>query len=101
MDLVKKDFEQLHHFLRLEEAARISILEDEAEMKNEIMQEKLEDLSNKIVSLSNTIQNKESDLEKEDIQFFQVTNQKCRKQTIVLSVDTSKMYFVINATLSL
>lgn len=73
MDLVKKDFEQLHHFLRLEEAARISMLEDEAEMKNEIMQEKLEDLSNKIVSLSNTIQNKESDLEQEDIQFLQVT----------------------------
>ncbi len=73
MDLVKKDFEQLHHFLRLEEAARISMLEDEAEMKNEIMQEKLEDLSNKIVSLSNTIQDKESDLEQEDIQFLQVT----------------------------
>lgn len=73
MDLVKRDFEQLHHFLRLEEAARISMLEDEAEMKNEIMQEKLEDLSNKIVSLSNTIQDKESDLEQEDIQFLQVT----------------------------
>lgn len=73
MDLVKKDFEQLHHFLRLEEAARISMLEDEAEMKNEIMQEKSEDLSNKIVSLSNTIQDKESDLEQEDIQFLQVT----------------------------
>lgn len=73
MDLVKKYFEQLHHFLRLEEAARISMLEDEAEMKNESMQEKLEDLSNKIVSLSNTIQDKESDLEQEDIQFLQVT----------------------------
>ncbi len=77
------------------------MLEDEAEMKNEIMQEKLEDLSNKIVSLSNTIQDKESDLEQEDIQFLQGNNQKCRKQTIVLSVDTSKMYFVIYATLSL
>ncbi|KAI2657583.1 E3 ubiquitin-protein ligase TRIM35 [Labeo rohita] len=70
-DLIKKDFEQLRHFLRLEEAARISMLEDEAEMKNEIMQEKLEDLSNKIVSLSNTIQNRETDLEREDIQFLQ------------------------------
>ncbi|RXN24761.1 zinc-binding A33-like protein [Labeo rohita] len=47
------------------------MLEDEAEMKNEIMQEKLEDLSNKIVSLSNTIQNRETDLEREDIQFLQ------------------------------
>uniref|UniRef100_A0A8C1BY70 Zinc-binding protein A33-like n=2 Tax=Cyprinus carpio TaxID=7962 RepID=A0A8C1BY70_CYPCA len=69
--LIKKDFEQLHHFLRLEEAARISMLEDEAEMKSEIIQEKLEDLSNKIVSFSHTIQNKETDLEREDIQFLQ------------------------------
>lgn len=75
VDLVKKYFDQLHHFLCLEEAAQISMLEDEAEMKNKIMQEKLKDLSNKILSLSNTIQNKESDLEKEDIQFLQVTNQ--------------------------
>ncbi|XP_073690763.1 zinc-binding protein A33-like [Garra rufa] len=70
-DLIKKDFEQLRHFLRLEETARISMLEDEAVMKIEIMEEKLEDLSNNIVSLSNTIQNRETDLEREDIQFLQ------------------------------
>ncbi|KAK2896438.1 hypothetical protein Q8A67_010926 [Cirrhinus molitorella] len=70
-DLIKKDFEQLRHFLRLEEAARISMLEDEAEMKSEIMQVKLEEVSNNIVSLSNTIQNRETDLEREDIEFLQ------------------------------
>ncbi|XP_055025255.2 zinc-binding protein A33-like [Misgurnus anguillicaudatus] len=68
---IKKDFEQLHHFLRLEETARISALEDEAEMKNNIMKKKLEEVSKTEKLISNTIQTKWADLEREDIQFLQ------------------------------
>ncbi|XP_051946503.1 zinc-binding protein A33-like [Xyrauchen texanus] len=69
--LIKKDFEQLHHFLRLEEAARISSLEDEAEVKRNIMKKNLGELRKKVESLSNTIQTREKFLEREDLHFLQ------------------------------
>src|SRR4029434_11230238 len=49
---IKKEFEELHQFLRDEEAARLAALREEEEKKSQMMKEKIEKMSREISSLS-------------------------------------------------
>ncbi|XP_030628243.1 nuclear factor 7, brain-like [Chanos chanos] len=68
---IRREFEELRHFLRLEESARIADLRDEADLKSVIMREKLDHLSRKIESLALTISQIEQDVRAGDVTFLQ------------------------------
>ncbi|MBN3305797.1 NF7O factor, partial [Amia calva] len=70
---IKEEFEKLHQFLRDEEAARIAALREEEEKKSGMMKEKIENLTRKISSLSDTIRALEQEMGAEDISFLQVS----------------------------
>ncbi|MBN3324641.1 TRI35 protein, partial [Atractosteus spatula] len=69
--LIKKEFEQLHQFLREEETARIAALREEEGQKSQMMKEKIESLTREISSLSDTIRAIEQEMGVEDISFLQ------------------------------
>ncbi|KAG5266721.1 hypothetical protein AALO_G00235410 [Alosa alosa] len=68
---IAQAFEELHHFLRLEENARMGQLEEEVELKTMIMKEKVENLIRKTEAMKNTISQVESELEARDSIFLQ------------------------------
>ena len=68
---IKKEFEELHQFLRVEEAARIAALREEEEQKSQLMK-KIEKMSREISSLSDTIRAIEEKMGADDITFLQV-----------------------------
>ncbi|XP_062391258.1 zinc-binding protein A33-like [Sardina pilchardus] len=68
---IKGEFEKLHQFLRDEEAARIAALREEEEQKSQMMKEKIEKMSRKISSLSDTIRAIEEQMGADDIIFLQ------------------------------
>ncbi|XP_072553289.1 E3 ubiquitin-protein ligase TRIM35-like [Salminus brasiliensis] len=68
---IKEEFENLHQFLRDEEAARIAALKEEKEQKSQMMRRKIEEMNREISSLSDTIRNIEKEMEAEDVQFLQ------------------------------
>uniref|UniRef100_A0A3B3RD82 Uncharacterized protein n=1 Tax=Paramormyrops kingsleyae TaxID=1676925 RepID=A0A3B3RD82_9TELE len=68
--LIKGEFEKLHQFLKDEEAARISALREEEEQKSKMMRKKIEKITNKISSLSETIRALEQELGAEDVSFL-------------------------------
>ncbi|KAG7462641.1 hypothetical protein MATL_G00186870 [Megalops atlanticus] len=70
-DQIKKEFEKLRHFLRVEEASRISALMNETERKSMIMKEKIDHLTIKMASLSDTIKCIEKEMQAEDVSFLQ------------------------------
>ncbi|XP_063044121.1 zinc-binding protein A33-like, partial [Engraulis encrasicolus] len=69
--LIKQHFEELHQFLRDEEAARISALREEEEQKSQVMKEKIEKMSRDISSLSDTIKSIEGNMKADDVTFLQ------------------------------
>ncbi|XP_062375547.1 nuclear factor 7, brain-like [Sardina pilchardus] len=68
---IAEAFEELHHFLRLEENARMGQLEEEVELKTMIMKEKVENLIRKTEAMNNTISQVERELEARDSIFLQ------------------------------
>ncbi|XP_042559194.1 zinc-binding protein A33-like [Clupea harengus] len=68
---IKVEFEELHQFLRDEEAARIAALRLENELKSQMMKEKIEKMSREISSLSDTIRAIEGGMGADDITFLQ------------------------------
>ncbi|XP_064173892.1 E3 ubiquitin-protein ligase TRIM35-like [Anguilla rostrata] len=72
---IRKTFEELHHFLRVEESTRIAALFNETELKSVIMNEKIDHLTKKMTSLSNTIRDIEKQIEAEDISFLKAYRQ--------------------------
>ncbi|XP_066541536.1 E3 ubiquitin-protein ligase TRIM39-like isoform X2 [Hoplias malabaricus] len=68
---IKEEFEELHQFLRDEEAARITALREEEEQKSQRMKEKIEKISREISSLSVTVRAIEEQMSAEDISFLQ------------------------------
>ncbi|XP_066538435.1 E3 ubiquitin-protein ligase TRIM39-like [Hoplias malabaricus] len=68
---IKEEFEELHQFLRDEEAARIAALREEEEQKSQRMKEKIEKISREISSLSDTIRAVEEQMSAEDVSFLQ------------------------------
>ena len=69
---IKKEFEELHQFLREEEVARLAALREEEEQKSLMMKEKIEKMSREISSLSDTIRAIEEEMGADDITFLQV-----------------------------
>ncbi|XP_030639304.1 tripartite motif-containing protein 35-like [Chanos chanos] len=67
---IKEEFEELHQFLRDEEAARITALREEEEQKRQMMKEKIEEMSREISSLSGTIRAIEEELGTSDVSFL-------------------------------
>ncbi|XP_063056047.1 nuclear factor 7, brain-like [Engraulis encrasicolus] len=72
---IKKEFEELHQFLRDEEAARIAALREEEEQKSRMMKDKIDKMSREITFLSDTIRVIQEEIQADDITFMQ--NYKC------------------------
>ena len=68
----KEEFENLHQFLRDEEAARLAALREEEKQKSQMMKKKIEKMSREISSLSDTIRAIEEEMGADDITFLQV-----------------------------
>ncbi|XP_030639309.1 tripartite motif-containing protein 35-like [Chanos chanos] len=64
---IREEFEKLHQFLRDEETVRITALREEEEQKSQMMEEKIEEMSREISSLSDTIRAIEDNMGAEDI----------------------------------
>ncbi|XP_064176648.1 zinc-binding protein A33-like [Anguilla rostrata] len=68
---IKTEFEKLHQFLQEEEAARLAALREEEEQKNQIMKEKIENITGHISTLSDKITAIEKAMDTEDTSFLQ------------------------------
>ncbi|KAJ8372934.1 hypothetical protein AAFF_G00275840 [Aldrovandia affinis] len=68
---IRMEFEQLHQFLKDEEAARIDALREEEEQKSQMMKEKIEKMTVEISSLSEQIRAIEQELGAEGVSFLQ------------------------------
>ncbi|XP_062319826.1 zinc-binding protein A33-like [Osmerus eperlanus] len=68
---IKQDFEDLHHFLLMEEVCSLSALAEDVDIKSVIMKEKIEHLSKKVASLSSTIKEIEQKIDSRDLLFLQ------------------------------
>ncbi|XP_066539216.1 E3 ubiquitin-protein ligase TRIM35-like [Hoplias malabaricus] len=68
---IKEEFEELHQFLRDEEAARIAALREEVEQKSQRMKERIEKIIREISSLSDTVRAVEEQMSAEDVSFLQ------------------------------
>ncbi|KAL0171931.1 hypothetical protein M9458_032242, partial [Cirrhinus mrigala] len=71
-NVIKKDFKHLHQLLYDEEKAVLAALSEEKNQKTQLMKDKIEKMSEEILSLSKTISELTAKLDSEDIQFLQV-----------------------------
>ncbi|XP_076152616.1 zinc-binding protein A33-like [Alosa pseudoharengus] len=72
---IQEEFEKLHHFLRVEEAARIAALKREEERKSQQMSEKVAEVASNMAALSETIKAMEEEMEMENLTILH----KCKK----------------------
>ncbi|XP_016121399.1 tripartite motif-containing protein 35-like [Sinocyclocheilus grahami] len=70
---IKAEFEELHQFLRDEEAARITALREEEKQRSQMMKQKIDETSRQISSLSCTIRDTEAQMKDDDVSFLQVS----------------------------
>ncbi|XP_048021177.1 tripartite motif-containing protein 12A-like [Megalobrama amblycephala] len=68
---IKQEFEELHQFLRNEEVLRITALRKEEEQRNQMMEEKMQEMTKQISSLTNIIRDIEQQMKAEDVSFLQ------------------------------
>ncbi|XP_016421945.1 nuclear factor 7, ovary-like [Sinocyclocheilus rhinocerous] len=69
---IKLEFEKLHQFLRDEEEIAITALREEKERKNQMMQEKFEEINRHISALSHTIRDLEKMMNANEVLFLKV-----------------------------
>ncbi|XP_057681893.1 E3 ubiquitin-protein ligase TRIM35-like [Corythoichthys intestinalis] len=73
---IKKDFEELRHFLDIEEKARVAAVREEEKKKSHFMKEKIAAFDREIAALSDAVRNAKVHLTSSDISFmrnFQMT----------------------------
>ncbi|XP_037130407.1 tripartite motif-containing protein 35-like [Syngnathus acus] len=64
---IKKDFEELRHFLQVEEEARLSAVKEEEKNKTQMMKTKMKALSTDMATLSDMIRTAEEQLMSDDL----------------------------------
>ncbi|XP_048021178.1 tripartite motif-containing protein 12A-like [Megalobrama amblycephala] len=68
---IKEEFEKLHQFLHNEEVLRITALREEEEQRSQMMEEKMEETTKQISSLTSIIEDIEKQMKAEDVSFLQ------------------------------
>lgn len=69
---IKREFEKLHNFLRVEEMARIETMKMEERQKSAAIMRKIETINREISSVSEIIQAIQVELKQDDVTFVQV-----------------------------
>lgn len=69
----REEFEKLHAFLRAEEESRLQVLRAEEQQQRRAAEEKIQDISRNIQSLSETIRALEEDLALEGMPILHVS----------------------------
>lgn len=69
---IKREFEKLHNFLRLEEMSRIGTMKEEERQKSAVIMKKIETINREISFVSEIIEAIQVELKQDDVSFVQV-----------------------------
>lgn len=69
---IKREFEKLHNFLRLEEMSRIGTMKEEERQNSAVIMKKIETINREISFVSEIIEAIQVELKQDDVSFVQV-----------------------------
>ncbi|XP_076869243.1 zinc-binding protein A33-like [Brachyhypopomus gauderio] len=90
-DQIKKEFKKLHQFLQKEQAALLTELTEEQQLKTQMLQNKVGEMNKEILSLSNTIRTVAQELQSEDIKFVKSFEKTLEKAQCTLCLDPDEI----------